>query len=128
MIDIYIIITITSLFVLVVTLFFTDYQIRTLYITQQESKGDVVMENIKEDKYEIKTDEKKWVIKVTGLLPNRVQYSEAVKFYEDQTPIESADTLLLHTRCQVVDILPLKTRISHASKTRHWTFQNESVP
>jgi len=38
MIDIYIIITITSLFVLVVTLFFTDYQIRTLY-SQKTDEG-----------------------------------------------------------------------------------------
>ena len=71
MIDIYIIITITSLFVLVVTLFFTDYQIRTLYITQQESKGDVVMENIKEDKYEIKTDETDELQTQTGELQTR---------------------------------------------------------
>lgn len=71
MIDIYIIITITSLFVLVVTLFFTDYQIRTLYITQQESKGDVVMENIKEDKYEIKTDETDELQRQTGKLQTR---------------------------------------------------------
>ena len=46
-----------------------------------------------EDVYEVKTDEKKWVIKVTGLLANRVQYSEAVKFYEDQTPIEEKERI-----------------------------------
>lgn len=50
-----------------------------------------------EDVYEIKTDEKKWVIKVTGLLPNRVQYSEAVKFYEDQTPIEEKERIAFQT-------------------------------
>lgn len=49
MIDIYIIITITSLFVLVVTLFFTDYQIRTLY---NEGIGEKVGE--KEGKCENK--------------------------------------------------------------------------
>ncbi len=43
------------------------------------------------DLYEVKTDEKRWVIKVTGLLPNRVQYSEAIKFYEDLTPIEEKE-------------------------------------
>jgi len=68
MIDIYIIITITSLFVLVVTLFFTDYQIRALYnenkggeIKGGEIKGEIGCENrILEDKYnqlEVKTNE-----------------------------------------------------------------------
>jgi ribosome-associated heat shock protein Hsp15 len=46
-----------------------------------------------DDTYEVKTEEKKWVIKVTGLLPKRVQYSEAIKFYEDQTPIEEKERI-----------------------------------
>lgn len=46
-----------------------------------------------DDSYEVKTDEKRWVIKVTGLLPKRVQYSEAIKFYEDQTPIEEKERI-----------------------------------
>jgi ribosome-associated heat shock protein Hsp15 len=46
-----------------------------------------------EDSYEVKTDEKNWVIKVTGLLPKRVQYSEAIKFYEDLTPIEEKERI-----------------------------------
>ena len=46
-----------------------------------------------DDCYEVKTDEKRWVIKVTGLLPKRVQYSEAIKFYEDQTPIEEKERI-----------------------------------
>lgn len=46
-----------------------------------------------DDSYEVKTDEKKWVIKVTGLLPKRVQYSEAIKFYEDLTPIEEKERI-----------------------------------
>lgn len=50
-----------------------------------------------EDVYEVKTDEKKWIIKVTGLLANRVQYSEAVKFYEDQTPIEEKERIAFQT-------------------------------
>ncbi|MEY3541941.1 MAG: hypothetical protein RLZZ204_753 [Bacteroidota bacterium] len=50
-----------------------------------------------EDSYEVKTDEKKWVIKVTGLLPQRVQYSEAIKFYEDQTPIEEKERIAFQT-------------------------------
>jgi ribosome-associated heat shock protein Hsp15 len=40
------------------------------------------------DEYEIKTEEKKWKIKVTGLLANRVAYSEAIKYYLDITPEE----------------------------------------
>ncbi|MEO5647036.1 MAG: RNA-binding S4 domain-containing protein [Chitinophagaceae bacterium] len=38
--------------------------------------------------YEVKTEAKKWIIQVTGLLNNRVQYSEAVNYYLDQTPEE----------------------------------------
>lgn len=45
------------------------------------------------DEYEVKTEAKKWVIKVTGLLQNRVQYSEAINHYIDITPEEEADKL-----------------------------------
>nr|WP_295873447.1 RNA-binding S4 domain-containing protein [uncultured Chitinophaga sp.] len=40
------------------------------------------------DNFEIKTEGRKWVIQVTGLLANRVAYSEAVKYYVDNTPEE----------------------------------------
>lgn len=40
------------------------------------------------DEMEIKTEARKWVIKVTGLIGNRVQYAEAVKYYIDITPTE----------------------------------------
>lgn len=43
------------------------------------------------DEYEIKTEARKWHIKVTGLLDHRVQYSEAIKFYLDLTPAEELD-------------------------------------
>ncbi len=43
------------------------------------------------DEYEIKTEARKWVIQVTGLLPSRVQYIEAVKYYIDLTPEEKLD-------------------------------------
>ena len=43
------------------------------------------------DEYEVKTEAKKWIIKVTGLLANRVQYSEAIKFYSDLTPEEDVE-------------------------------------
>lgn len=45
------------------------------------------------DEYEVRTEAKKWVIKVTGLLQNRVQYTEAIKFYLDITPEEEVDRL-----------------------------------
>ena len=45
------------------------------------------------DEYEIKTPAKKWVVKVTELLHNRVQYSEAIKYYEDLTPIEEINRI-----------------------------------
>ncbi len=40
------------------------------------------------DHYEIKTEARKWIIKVTAFLQQRVQFSEAVKFYADLTPAE----------------------------------------
>lgn len=46
-----------------------------------------------EDEYEVKTEAKRWVIKVTGLLDHRVQYSEAINFYTDITPAEELDRI-----------------------------------
>jgi len=45
------------------------------------------------DEFEVKTESKKWVIKVTELLSNRVAYSEAVKYYLDLTPEEEKERL-----------------------------------
>lgn len=41
------------------------------------------------DQYEVKTEAKKWVIKVTSLLHNRVKYEEAIQHYLDITPKEN---------------------------------------
>lgn len=40
------------------------------------------------DEYELRTEARKWVIRVTGLLHNRVAYPEAIKHYQDLTPPE----------------------------------------
>src|SRR4051812_22012659 len=45
------------------------------------------------DEFEVKTEAKKWLIKVSGLLDHRVQYSEAIKFYIDLTPEEEVQRL-----------------------------------
>jgi ribosome-associated heat shock protein Hsp15 len=45
------------------------------------------------EEYEIKTEARKWIIKVTGLLPNRVQFSEAIKYYIDLTPAEEIERI-----------------------------------
>ena len=45
------------------------------------------------DEYEVKTEEKRWRIKVTGHLHNRVAYSEAIKYYIDITPAEEIERL-----------------------------------
>lgn len=45
------------------------------------------------EEYEIRTSEKKWLIKVLGLLHTRVQYSEAIKYYSDITPAEETDRI-----------------------------------
>jgi ribosome-associated heat shock protein Hsp15 len=46
-----------------------------------------------DEEYEVKTEAKKWVIKVTGLLHTRVQYAEAINYYLDITPEEVEDKL-----------------------------------
>lgn len=45
------------------------------------------------DEYEVKTENKRWVVKVTGLLHKRVQYSEALKYYADITPADELDRI-----------------------------------
>jgi ribosome-associated heat shock protein Hsp15 len=45
------------------------------------------------DEYEVKTEAKRWRIKVTGLLYNRVAYAEAIKYYLDITPEEEIQRL-----------------------------------
>ncbi|MBZ5859503.1 RNA-binding S4 domain-containing protein [Flavihumibacter profundi] len=45
------------------------------------------------DEYEVRAEARKWVIRITGLLQTRVQYSEAIKYYEDKTPPEELERL-----------------------------------
>lgn len=43
--------------------------------------------------YDVKTEARRWRIKVTALLHNRVAHAEAIKFYEDITPPEELERL-----------------------------------
>lgn len=45
------------------------------------------------DEYEVKTEAKRWRIKVLELLDHRVQYSEAIKYYSDITPAEEIERI-----------------------------------
>ncbi len=45
------------------------------------------------DEYEVKSEAKRWVIKVTGLLDHRVQYTEAITYYTDITPADELDRI-----------------------------------
>lgn len=45
------------------------------------------------DEYEVKTEAKRWRIKVTGLLDKRVAFTEAIKYYIDITPEEELQRL-----------------------------------
>jgi ribosome-associated heat shock protein Hsp15 len=45
------------------------------------------------EEYEVKTEAKRWRIKVAELLHNRVAYSEAIKYYIDITPAEEIERL-----------------------------------
>jgi len=68
--------------------------------TEAIDKGRVKMkgENVKAsrnvvigDEYEARTEHKNWVIKVTQVLESRMAYAEAIKYYEDLTPIEELE-------------------------------------
>src|ERR1700709_1738330 len=45
------------------------------------------------DEYEVKTESRRWRIKVTQLLDHRLQYSEAINYYIDITPAEEIERL-----------------------------------
>ena len=45
------------------------------------------------DEYEVKTEAKRWRIKVAALLHNRVKYEEAIKYYIDITPADEIQRL-----------------------------------
>ena len=45
------------------------------------------------DQYEVKTEAKKWIIEVAGLLHTRLQFSEAIKYYIDLTPEEDKEKI-----------------------------------
>jgi ribosome-associated heat shock protein Hsp15 len=45
------------------------------------------------DIYDVRAEGRRWKIKVTGLLQNRLKYSEAVNFYIDLTPPEDLERL-----------------------------------
>jgi ribosome-associated heat shock protein Hsp15 len=45
------------------------------------------------EEYEVKTEAKRWRIKVTGLLDHRLAYAEAVKYYLDITPEEEVERI-----------------------------------
>ena len=45
------------------------------------------------DEYEVKTEAKRWRIKVSGLLEHRLQYSQAINYYIDITPAEEIERI-----------------------------------
>ncbi|HEY0676723.1 MAG TPA: RNA-binding S4 domain-containing protein [Chitinophagaceae bacterium] len=48
------------------------------------------------DEYEIKTEARKWRIRVTGLLHNRMAYAEVIKYYVDITPEDQLEKPKFH--------------------------------
>jgi len=49
------------------------------------------------DEYEVRAENRRWHIKVTGLLHNRLAYSEAIKYYTDLTPPEEIERMEFHS-------------------------------
>lgn len=45
------------------------------------------------DIYDVRTEGRRWRIKVTGLLHSRLKYSEAINYYADLTPPEELERL-----------------------------------
>ena len=66
------------------------------------------------DEYEVKTEAKKWIIKVTGLLHNRVAYSEAVNYYIDLTP--QVETEQMHFQAASFHTGKRKSKIGRPTK------------
>lgn len=50
------------------------------------------------DEYEIKTESRRWRIKVTGILSSRVKFEEAQKYYLDITPEDEIQRLQYQAR------------------------------
>ncbi len=46
-----------------------------------------------DDEYEVKTEQKRWRIKVTAVLDHRLQYAQAINYYIDITPAEEIERL-----------------------------------
>lgn len=46
-----------------------------------------------DEEYEVKTEAKRWRIKVAALLHSRVAYSEAINYYIDITPAEEIERI-----------------------------------
>ena len=74
--------------------------------TEAIDKGRVKLkgENVKAsrnvvigDVFECKTEHKIWTLKVTKLLDGRLAYSEAIKYYEDLTPVEELERVKIVT-------------------------------
>lgn len=68
--------------------------------TEAIDKGRVKLrgENVKAsrnvlvgDVYDARTEHKNWTLRVTALLEKRLAYSEAIKYYEDLTPVEELE-------------------------------------
>jgi ribosome-associated heat shock protein Hsp15 len=49
------------------------------------------------DEYEVKTELKRWRIKVAALLDHRLQYALAINYYIDITPAEETERLQFQT-------------------------------
>ena len=45
------------------------------------------------DEYEVRTEVKRWRIKVTALLDHRLQYAQAINYYIDITPADEVERL-----------------------------------
>lgn len=45
------------------------------------------------DIYDVRTEGRRWRIRVTGLLQNRLKYAEAINYYTDLTPPEELERI-----------------------------------
>ncbi|WP_341834563.1 RNA-binding S4 domain-containing protein [Chitinophaga pollutisoli] len=66
------------------------------------------------DEYDIRTESRKWKVRVTGLLANRQAYSEAIKYYIDITPEE--DQLLNKRMASSFDTGKRQSKIGRPTK------------
>ena len=78
------------------------------------------------DEYEVKTEARKWIVKVTGLLMNRVAYTEAIKYYLDLTPKDEIEHI--HVQASSFHTGKRQSKIGRPTKKQRREWDELHIP